>query len=97
MSDAADIFGQPVADPDEARESFLAGVSGAVSSVDLPSSLWLPVRFSQPLTFYTRGCDFSHGHCQLGHGHAPPHCVPDPDGSGSYLMVDDNGLTLREL
>jgi hypothetical protein len=44
-----------------------------------------------------RECDFKFGDCQLGHGHALPHCVPDPDGSGSYLMVDESGLILREI
>jgi hypothetical protein len=98
MIDQTDIFGHPVTDAEKARESFLAGGTGTFSGGDIGGAgLWLPVRFSQPLTFYARDCDFSHGHCQLGHGHALPHCVPDPDGSGSYLMVDENGLILREI
>lgn len=96
MSDAADIFGQPVADPDEARESFLAGGAGTFPGGDIGGVFLRLDDLHLPIA-QQRGCDFSHGHCQLGFGHAPPHCVPDPDGSGSYLMVDADGWVLREL
>lgn len=33
--------------------------------------------------------------CQLSAGHPPPHCCTD--GSGLYLMVDEDGRILREL
>lgn len=96
MSDQADIFGHPVTDAEKARESFLAGGTGTFSGGDLGGAGF---RFlgPHPPVFSQRNCDFSHGHCQLGHGHALPHCVPDPDGSGSYLMVDESGWILREI
>jgi hypothetical protein len=90
LSDAADIFGGPVADAGKARESFAAG--GLQPSIEM-----LLLAFDNALAKPGGECDFAHGHCQLSKGHVLPHCVPDPDGSGSYLMVDDQGRILREL
>lgn len=97
MSDpATDIYGRPVEDADEARESFLAGGSGTFSGGDIGGA---GLRFigPHPTTRSQHDCDFTHGLCQLSRGHAIPHCVPDTDGSGSYLMVDDEGWILREI
>lgn len=97
MSDpAADIFGRPVDDADKARESFLAGGSGTFSGGDLGGAGFYFLGPDPPI-HSQHDCAFDHGYCQLSHGHELPHCVPDPDGSGSYLMVDDKGRILREL
>lgn len=113
MSDAADIFGQPVSDPEQAHDSFHAGGSGTFSGGDIGGAglrFLGPHQPTPPLTsedqqklvdlirhYRRHDCSFVYGHCQLSRGHALPHCVPDPDGSGSYLMVDDDGRILREI
>lgn len=96
MSDDADIFGHPVSDPEQAHDSFHAGGSGTFSGGDIGGAGLRFLGPHQPI-FSQHDCDFNRGHCQLGHGHALPHCVPDPDGSGSYLMCDDEGWVLREI
>lgn len=100
MSDAADIFGQPVTDPEQARESFHAGGSGTFSDGDIGGAgfRWVGTHgLPSEVVVAQRDCEFGRGHCQLGKGHPLPHCVPNPDGSGSYLMCDDEGWVLREL
>jgi hypothetical protein len=100
MSDQADIFGHPVTDAEKARESFLAGGTGTFLGGDIGGAglVWADTPGLPPDTVVTlHDCDFAYGHCQLGHGHVLPHCVPDPDGSGSYLMVDESGWILREI
>ncbi|MFL6427796.1 MAG: hypothetical protein ACJ71S_06090 [Acidobacteriaceae bacterium] len=97
MSDAADIYGHPVADADKARESFMESGSNTDKRA-CPLRGVLETRVEMDIhQLQGRGTQYDCIACSLSNGHPGDHCGSHPSRGRALFYWNDQGVILREL